>query len=91
MKLKLRAVYKDHKHAFFPVFSKVAMVMSAAPAPRPRFGETNVRSGCGEGDRAGGRAKPNTGNECDYEAQRAQSQPSGCHMSPEFRTLIRNS
>lgn len=32
MKLKLRAVYKDHKHAFFPMFSKVAMVMSATPS-----------------------------------------------------------
>lgn len=41
--------------------------------------------------RVGGRAKPNTGNERDYEAQPAQRQPNERHMSPGFRMLIRNS
>lgn len=31
------SVYKDHKHAFFPMISKAAALTSAAPAPRPRF------------------------------------------------------
>lgn len=44
-KVKLCVVYKDHKHALVPMFSKVAMVTCAASAPRPRFGEPNVRSG----------------------------------------------
>lgn len=32
------SVYKDHKHAFFPMISKAAMVMSAAPGWAPRSG-----------------------------------------------------